>query len=110
MASDPNTELPRPLAAASAELHLRAADILERMADAFVALDGQWRIVYANREACRINQKPLEAFQGKVHWDEWPAAVGTEIGATAPPRHGREGRGALRAPLRRGTLRRVAGD
>ncbi len=65
--------------AMTAELRLRAVDILERVADAFVALDSQWRIVYANREACRINQKSLEEFQGKVHWDEWPASVGSEL-------------------------------
>ena len=79
MAPEPNTDPLHPQAAATAELQLRAADILERMADAFVALDSRWRIVYANHEACRINQKPLEAFQGKRHWDEWPAAVGTEL-------------------------------
>ena len=63
----------------AARLHVRAADILERVADAFVALDQDWRIVYANREACRINQKPLEAFVGKLHWEEWPASVGSEL-------------------------------
>ena len=59
--------------------HFHAADILERVADAFIALDRDWRIVYANREACRINQKPPEDFVGKLHWEEWPAAVGTEL-------------------------------
>jgi len=62
-----------------AELRLRALDILERVAEAFIALDSQWRIVYANHEACRINQKPLEAFQGRIHWEEWPASVGTAL-------------------------------
>ena len=61
------------------QLHLRAADILERVADAFIALDREWRIVYANREACRINQKSSAEFVGKIHWEEWPAAVGTEL-------------------------------
>lgn len=60
-------------------LYLRAADILERVADAFLVLDHEWHIVYANREACRINQKPLQEFVGKTHWDEWPASVGTEV-------------------------------
>jgi len=60
-------------------IHLHVADILERVADAFIMLDRDWRIVYANREACRINQKSLEEFQGKTHWEEWPAAVGTEV-------------------------------
>jgi PAS domain S-box-containing protein len=60
-------------------LHLRAADILENVSDAFVALDRDWRILYANREACRINQKPLGEFVGRIHWEEWPAAVGTAL-------------------------------
>ena len=64
---------------AVARLHLCATDILECVADAFVAVDRDWRILYANREACRINQKPLENFVGKVHWEEWPAGIGTEL-------------------------------
>ena len=64
---------------AAASLHLPAADILERISDAFLVLDRQWRVVYANREACRINQKSLAEFVGQVHWEEWPASVGTEI-------------------------------
>ena len=63
----------------TAQFERRAVNILERVADAFVALDSQWRILYANREACRINHKPLEEFQGQVHWEEWPGAVGTEL-------------------------------
>ncbi len=94
MAPDPHTDLdpgnaPKGVASpaeaqqaadrAAADLPLRAADILERVADAFLVLDSEWRIVYANREACRINQKPLTEFVGRTHWEEWPAAVGTEI-------------------------------
>ena len=71
----PISELSPPIS----ELQMRAVDILERVADAFLVLDRDWRIVYANREACRINQKPLEEFVGRTHWDEWPASVGTEI-------------------------------
>ncbi|MGI4788196.1 MAG: PAS domain S-box protein [Janthinobacterium lividum] len=81
MASDLSTNLTDPdsLQSAAVQMHLRAADILENITDAFVALDRDWRIVYANPEACRINQKPLEEFVGKIHWDEWPGAVGTEL-------------------------------
>ena len=68
-----------PVRAAEAQLHLRAADILEWIADAFVLLDAQWHIVYANHKACCINQKPLETFVGRIHWEEWPAAVGTPL-------------------------------
>ena len=60
-------------------LHLSAAEIVESVSDAFVALDRDWHILYANYEACRINQKPLEEFAGKIHWEEWPGAVGTDL-------------------------------
>jgi PAS domain S-box-containing protein len=70
---------PAPSREAAAPLALSAADILENVSDAVVALDRDWRILYANREACRINRKPPEEFVGKVHWDEWPAAVGTDL-------------------------------
>ncbi len=73
---DPNQD---PANASISAPSLRAADILERVKDAFVALDSRWRILYANREACRISGKPLEAFQGRLHWDEWPGAVGTDL-------------------------------
>jgi len=72
-------EAPPSVDHSAAEPLLRATDILETVADAFVALDREWRIVYANRRACEINQKSLEEFQGRTHWDEWPAAVGTEL-------------------------------
>jgi len=72
-------EMRPPISLPASELHLRAVDILERVADAFLVLDRQWRIVYANRSACRINQKPLAEFVGRDYWEEWPAAVGTAL-------------------------------
>ena len=68
-----------PVSEAAARLRLRASDVLENVSDAFVALDRDWRILYANHEAGRINQKPPEEFVGRVHWEEWPGAVGTEV-------------------------------
>lgn len=65
--------------APAAVFQSQALQVLESMGDGFVALDCGWRIVYANREACRINRKPLEDFLGRLHWDEWPGAVGTEL-------------------------------
>ncbi len=79
MTPEPDSTPTLPAPTGHDRLHLRAAGILERVADAFLVVDRQWRIVYANREACRINQKPLEEFRGRTHWEEWPAAVGTEL-------------------------------
>lgn len=72
-------DAPPPVRQSPETLHLHADDILENVADAFLALDHEWQILYANRRACEINRKPREQFQGKNHWEEWPAAVGTEI-------------------------------
>ncbi len=58
---------------------LLVSDILEGMADAFVALGLDWRILRANAAAERINNKPAAAFVGKIHWDEWPASIGTSL-------------------------------
>ena len=60
-------------------LSFHVADILERVTDAFLILDRDWKIVYANSRACEINRKPLNEFLGKTHWDEWPASVGSEL-------------------------------
>ncbi|MBW4687150.1 MAG: PAS domain-containing protein [Komarekiella atlantica HA4396-MV6] len=53
--------------------------ILERMTDAFVALDRNWRVTYQNKQAERLNGKPRTEVIGKTHWEEWPASVGTNV-------------------------------
>ncbi|WP_226889149.1 PAS domain S-box protein [Nostoc sp. MG11] len=53
--------------------------ILERMTDAFVALDQNWRVTYQNTQAEQLNGKPRTEVIGKNHWEEWPASVGTNI-------------------------------
>lgn len=63
-----------------AETALRRIDqLLESMSDAFVALDHHWKIIYQNATAERINNKPRSEVIGKTLWEEWPAAIGTEI-------------------------------
>lgn len=51
--------------------------LLESMSDAFIALDNDWRIIYQNATAERINDKPRSEVLGKTLWSEWPAAVGS---------------------------------
>jgi PAS domain S-box-containing protein len=58
---------------------VRAEDILAHLTEALLVLDRDWRIVYANHEAARINRKKVEEFLGKDHWREWPWAVGSDI-------------------------------
>ncbi|HEY9909565.1 MAG TPA: ATP-binding protein [Thermosynechococcaceae cyanobacterium] len=59
--------------------YTRVDQILDRMTDAFVALDRDWRIIYQNAEAERINGKPRSQIIGKTHWEEWTASVGTNV-------------------------------
>ncbi|GAA6619063.1 ATP-binding protein [Scytonema sp. NUACC26] len=61
------------------EANQRITRTLENTSDAFVALDRDWRIVYQNVEAERINGKPRTEVLGKTHWEEWPASVGTNV-------------------------------
>ena len=48
------------------------------MGDAFYALDGGWRIVYANRNALRFWGLPADAVVGRVIWECLPQLVGTQ--------------------------------
>ena len=57
----------------------RLAAVVEGMSDAFLSLDAQWRITYANGEACRLNGTTREALLGRDHWTMWPETVGTEV-------------------------------
>ena len=53
--------------------------ILERMTDAFLALDREWRVVYMNSAAMGMNARPRPDVIGRSHWEEWPNTVGSEV-------------------------------
>jgi len=61
------------------ELHQQIATTLESISDGFMRFDRDWRIVYVNAEAERINQRPREEMLGKSHWELFPATVGTRL-------------------------------
>ncbi|MDZ8189659.1 MAG: PAS domain S-box protein [Nostoc sp. ChiSLP02] len=65
--------------AALQQANERITRTLESMSDAFITLDRDWRIIYQNAEAERINGKPRTEVIGKSHWEEWPASVGTNL-------------------------------
>jgi len=75
----PEVDDRRAAEAARREADRHLVDMLERVTDAFLALDRDWRITYMNAAALRINGKPLEAVVGKTHWEEWPFTLGTEV-------------------------------
>ncbi|MHC5775460.1 PAS domain S-box protein [Nostoc sp.] len=65
--------------AALQQANERNTRTLENMSDAFITLDRDWRIIYQNAEAERINGKPRKEVIGKSHWEEWSASVDTNV-------------------------------
>jgi signal transduction histidine kinase len=57
----------------------QGAELLERMTDAFLALDREWRVVYMNGAARQVGEPPGPDVIGRSHWEQWPQSVGTEI-------------------------------
>jgi len=55
---------------------LALADALERMTDAFVALDHDWRYVYVNARAGELFGRAPRDLVGKHIWTEFPEGVG----------------------------------
>jgi PAS domain S-box-containing protein len=56
----------------------RTSDILESISDAFYAVDREWRFTYVNRKAEALWGRKREDLVGKVYWEEFPQAVGSE--------------------------------
>ena len=52
--------------------------VLETMSTAFLTLDRGWRFAYMNGAAERILGRTRAELVGRVIWDEFPEAVGTE--------------------------------
>jgi PAS domain S-box-containing protein len=77
-----------PQSQAKAELTLQAKNqqittIWESMTDAYITLDRQWRIVYANSAATEVVRQLVdltpEEFLGKTHWEVFPWSVGNIV-------------------------------
>ncbi|AFZ67089.1 GAF domain-containing protein [Deinococcus peraridilitoris] len=58
--------------------HQQLVRILESISDAFYAVDHEWRFTYVNQEAERLWNRRREDLLGKVYWEEFPQAVGSE--------------------------------
>jgi PAS domain S-box-containing protein len=56
-------------------------EILDGIGDAIYALDADWRISFVNRQAERFFARHRGELVGRILWDCFPAAVGTELGA-----------------------------
>jgi PAS domain S-box-containing protein len=60
----------------SSRTYIQFQDVLESMADAFVALDSQWRYTYVNKKAAAIFNRTQEYLIGKHIWTEFPEGIG----------------------------------
>lgn len=49
--------------------------VFERITDAFIALDNNWRYTYVNKRAAELHGKNPEELIGKVIWDVFPEVV-----------------------------------
>ncbi len=65
------------VAPGSTTLSADAQAILESMGDAFYALDGDWRFVYANQRALAFWNTTADTVIGQVIWQRFPDMVGT---------------------------------
>ncbi len=63
---------------AAAQAEVRAARVLERIGDAHVALDPEFRLTAVNAAAERLLGRPRHELLGCTHWDVFPASVGSE--------------------------------
>lgn len=53
--------------------------ILDDIADAFFAVDRNWRFAYLNRPAERLMERSREELLGQAMWDAFPEMIGTEF-------------------------------
>ena len=51
--------------------------ILERIGDAYIAFDTEWRYTYVNGKAAELARKPASELIGRCVWDEFPESVHT---------------------------------
>ncbi|MCW1923927.1 PAS domain S-box protein [Luteolibacter arcticus] len=63
------------------EARQQLATTLESVTDGFMRYDRDWRIVYVNAEAERINRLTRSEMLGQILWDVFPAIVGTRLEA-----------------------------
>ena len=53
-------------------------ETLERIDDAFFALDDEWRFTYVNEKAATLLDRDPDELLGAEVWEEFPAAIGRE--------------------------------
>jgi len=61
------------------EATVRERTILKRVTDAFMALDLDFRLTYANEAAQRVSRTSLAAMLGKTMWEAFPGTIGNQF-------------------------------
>ncbi len=59
------------------QLERELGQTLERVTDAFFALNEDWEFTYVNGRAEMLLQRTEDELEGRVIWDEFPEAIGT---------------------------------
>ena len=58
----------------------RSDGMLKSMAEGFVLLDHDFRVLDINAEGLRMEHRPRAAILGKSYWEAWPIAASSELG------------------------------
>ena len=61
------------------EADARRKQVLDSMSEGFIVLDHAYRVIDINAEGLRLDGRPESQIIGRVHWDLWPASVGTLV-------------------------------
>jgi PAS domain S-box-containing protein len=65
--------------AARHEIERRLLETIESISDGFITFDDEWRFTYANGEAQRLLGKARDELIGKVVWELFPDAIGSQM-------------------------------
>ena len=63
------------------EVDARRTQVLDSMGEGFIVLDAAYRVLEINAEGVRLDGRPEAQIIGGVHWELWPASIGTVIEA-----------------------------
>src|SRR5579884_105930 len=78
-AADPELQLDTSRGATPLSVPGQVADLLERIADGFIALDNAWCITWVNTKAECMNRMSRGDMLGRNYWELFPAAQGTAL-------------------------------
>ena len=58
----------------------RSRSILEGMAEGYILLDHECRVLEINAEGLRFERRPASEIVGRLHWEVWPGTEESELG------------------------------